>query len=38
MLWYIIVAIAFTLLGGAGGYLWGAQVFAKAKAVANAVK
>lgn len=35
---YVIVGLVCIFLGGAGGYLWGAKVKAKAKAVVDAVK
>jgi uncharacterized protein (UPF0333 family) len=37
-MWYLVVAILFTLAGGAGGYLWGSEVERKAHEVAGAAK
>jgi hypothetical protein len=35
---YVYVALAFTVLGGAGGYLWGRKVEAAAQQALSAAK
>jgi len=37
-MWYVATALVFTVLGGAGGFLWGAKVERKALGVVGAVK